>query len=186
MRRISVIALSGALLALALGGCGGGSPTATASPSPNATTGPWVLFNSGSPTTTPGRNSTFSPRSGLPPVSFLPTSSACAIAWPDNVGQVLIPMVITPIARGFTVQWPAKYGSYYRITAVPQDLVVGPQPEPSWQTVQAGGNCTVSATITGLTSGAAYIIWLDAPDTPRDAEGARSLYSGKSGVVKPL
>jgi hypothetical protein len=49
-----------------------------------------------------------------------------------------------------------------------------------------GAGCTTTATITGLTSGAAYIIWLDAPDTPRRADGSRSLYSGKSGVVKPL
>ena len=32
-----------------------------------------------------------------------------------------------------------------------------------WQTVNAGSGCTVSTTITGLTSGAPYIIWLDAP-----------------------
>jgi len=44
----------------------------------------------------------------------------------------------------------------------------------------------VSTTLTGLTSGAPYIIWLDAPGTPRRADGSRSLYSGKSGVVKPL
>ncbi|GIM97736.1 hypothetical protein [Paractinoplanes toevensis] len=182
MRRI---VLTLAVLPLALSGCGG-SATPTASASPTPTSGPWLRLDSGSPTTTPGTNSTFSPKSGLPPVSFLPTSSACAVAWPDTVGLVLIPMVITPISGGFTVQWPSKYGSYYRITAVPQGLVLGPQPEPSWQTVQAGDNCTVSATLTGLTSGAPYIIWLDAPDTPRDVDGTRSLYSGKSNVVKPL
>ncbi|WP_203820292.1 hypothetical protein [Paractinoplanes ferrugineus] len=174
------------MLPFALSGCGAGPAKPAASGSPTATLAPWVRVTSGSPTAVPSTASTFAPKSALPKVSFLPTSSACAIPWPDNVGQVLIPMVITPISRGFTVQWPAKYGSYYRITAVPQELVVGPQPEPSWQSVQAGDNCTVSATISGLTSGAPYIIWLDAPATPRDAVGSRSLYSGKSGVVKPL
>jgi hypothetical protein len=43
----------------------------------------------------------------------------------------------------------------------------------------------VSATITGLTSGAAYIVWLDAPNTGRERDGTRHLYSGRSGVVYP-
>jgi hypothetical protein len=186
MRRIGKIALVWAVVPLALTGCGGGAATPGTSASANVAQTPWVRVTSGSPTATASAMSTFSPKSALPPVSFLPTSSACTIPWPDNVGQVLIPMVITPISGGFTVQWPSRYGSYYRITAVPQELVVGPQPEPSWQTVQAGANCTVSATISGLISGAPYIIWLDAPDTPRDVQGNRSLYSGKSGIVKPL
>ena len=119
-------------------------------------------------------------------MSFLSTSSAgCAIGWPDS-GEVLIPMNITPIAGGFKVEWPSQYGSYYRLTAVPQGLVSGAQPTPSWQTVPVAKGCTTTATIAGLTSGQPYIIWLDAPDTPRDVDGTRSLYSGKSGVVKPL
>ncbi|MEU4238788.1 hypothetical protein [Actinoplanes sp. NPDC026619] len=185
MRRIGKFALALAAASSALGGCtSNATPTASASPTPTQT--PWVRVTSGSPTAAPGTNSTFSPKSALPPVSFLPTSGACGVSWPDNIGLVLIPMVVTPIAGGFTVQWPSKYGSYYRISAVLQGVVAGPQPERTWQTVQAGDNCTVSATISGLTSGAPYIIWLDAPDTPRDVTGARSLYSGKSGVVKPL
>jgi hypothetical protein len=185
MRRTGKFALGLAATVSLLGGCTSkAAPTASASPTPTQT--PWIVVTSGSPTTTPGTNSTFSPKSALPPVSFLPTSSACMIAWPDNIGMVLIPMVITPIVGGFKVEWPAKYGSYYRLSAVLQGVVAGPQPQRTWQTVQAGTNCTVSATITGLTSGAPYIIWLDAPDTPRGVEGSRSLYSGKSGIVKPL
>ncbi|GAA2619185.1 hypothetical protein [Paractinoplanes durhamensis] len=189
MRRTGKFALGLAATSLALGGCSGNatpSAAGTGSASPTPTNGPWVRVESGSPTATPSTGSTFSPRSALPAVSFLPTTGACGIAWPDNIGLVLIPMVITPISGGFKVDWPSKYGSYYRITAVPQGLVTGAQPEPTWQTVQAGANCTVSATITGLTSGAPYIIWLDAPDTPKGVEGTRSLYSGKSNVVKPL
>jgi hypothetical protein len=64
--------------------------------------------------------------------------------------------------------------------------VTGAQPEPTWQDVKAGANCTVTATITGLISGDPYIVWLDAPNSPRKVDGSRSLYSGKSGVVKPL
>jgi hypothetical protein len=68
---------------------------------------------------------------------------------------------------------------------VPQDIVTGAQPEPIWQTVSTGAECTASATISGLVSGRAYIIWLDAPDTPRRLDGSRSLYSGKTGVLIP-
>ena len=172
-------------LSLALSGCLG-TKTPTASPSETPTRTPWVVVQSGQPTPSPtGSRFTGTPPPGLPSVSFLSTSSACTIGWPDT-GQVLIPMIVTPITAGFKIEWPSAYGSYYRITAVPQGLVPGPQPTPSWQTVKAASGCTTAATITGLTSGAPYIIWLDAPGTPRDIDGSRSLYSGKSGVVHPL
>jgi hypothetical protein len=182
--RAFVLAL--AALPLGLAGCGS-APMPTATPSPTPTKGPWALFRSGSPTPTPvGSFYTGTRPAGLPSVSFLSTSSAgCTIGWPDS-GEVLIPMNITPITAGFKVEWPSEYGSYYRLTAVLQGLVAGAQPTPSWQTVAKGAGCTTSATITGLRSGQPYIIWLDAPDTPRGVDGSRSLYSGKSGVVKPL
>jgi hypothetical protein len=183
--RLGTAALVLAALPVALAGCGGGAANPAASGTPAAT--PWVVVASGSVTPTPMPTGTVSYRHGLPAVSFLATSSGCGIGWPDS-GLVLIPMIVTPLKAAFKVQWPASYGSVYRLTAVPQDLVVGPQPEPSWQTVRAGGGCvhTMTATITGLTPGAAYIVWLDAPDTPRRADGTRSLQSGKSGVVRPL
>jgi hypothetical protein len=170
-----------------LAGCGGGSPTAQTSSAAKAKDAPepWVVVEPGNPTARAGVTKNGSPRPGLPPVSFLPTTSACAIAWPES-GQVLIPMIVTPIAGGFEVRWPAAYGPSYRLTAVHQGLVAGAQPEPTWQTVAAGANCTVTATITGLISGDPYIVWLDAPDTPTRGDGSRSLRSGKTGVVKPL
>jgi len=178
-------------LVLALGTAGalaacGGTPAPTSSPTPAAGDDkPWVVVQTGSATPSPRPANAGSPRPPLPPVSYLPTSPGCAIGRPDS-GQVLIPMNVTPVAGGFRVEWPAAYGPTYRITAVHQPLVAGAQPTPSWQSVQAGTGCTVSATITGLIPGDPYIIWLDAPDTPRGPDGARSLYSGKSGVVKPL
>ncbi|WP_433300072.1 hypothetical protein ACQP2F_02045 [Actinoplanes sp. CA-030573] len=180
-----VLAAAAFVLPLALTGCRSGT-TPAATPSVTATQTPWVIYNSGNPTPSRGAaRFTGTPPPALPSVSYLSTSSACTMAWPET-GLVLIPMVITPVAGGFKVEWPSAYGSYYRITAVRQGLVKGPQPEPSWTTVPAGAGCTVSTTLTGLTSGAPYIIWLDAPDTPRARDGGRSLYSGKSGVVKPL
>lgn len=177
-----------ALVALPFGlaACGSGSTTnANATPTPTPTNGPWVLFQSGNPPAPPGGSYyTGTPPPALPSVSYLSAGSACAVAWPDT-GQLFIPMNVTPISGGFKVEWPSAYGSYYRLTAVRQLVVAGAQPTPSWQTVPAGAGCTTSATITGLTSGAPYIIWLDAPDTPRRIDGSRSLYSGRSGVVKP-
>jgi hypothetical protein len=179
------LALALAALPFTLTGCGGNAtPTASASQTPTGDA--WVVVQTGSPTpSATGSQFTGTPPPALPSVSFLPTDSGCGQDYPDT-GLVLIPMVVTPIAGGFKVSWPSKYGSYYRITAVLQGLVTGAQPEPTWQTVNATGGCTVSATISGLKSGAPYIIWLDAPDTPRGIDGTRSLYSGKTGVVKPL
>ncbi|XVV13141.1 hypothetical protein ACQP2X_01950 [Actinoplanes sp. CA-131856] len=169
------------LVLLAAGCSKSGSTEAEPSTAPVA---PWVQVSSGSRTPSPVVTYTGSPRPGLPPVSFLPTSTACAIGW-SNADQVLIPMVVTPGAGSFAVQWPNRFGHTYRITAVPQELVSGAQPEPVWQTITTGAECNASATISGLEPGKPYIIWLDAPDTPRGVDGSRSLYSGKTGVVRP-
>lgn len=175
-----------AVLPFLLGACGdASSPSAGASPAP-APGDAWVNVEPGNATSSPvtKRTGTFPP--ALPPVSFLPTSEQCALAWNSDVGQVLIPLVVTPAARSLKVEWPARYGSVYRVAAVPQEIVSGAQPEPVWKTVNTGGGCTGSATISGLKPGAAYIVWLDAPGTPRGPDNSRSLYSGRSAVVKPL
>jgi hypothetical protein len=174
-----------ALLPFLLGGCGGTSAPAAKPSGATAKDEPWVVVATGSITPSPKPSAGRSAKPALPPVSFLPTSAACTMAWPDTVGQVLIPMVVTPGSGSLSVVWPNRYGGNYRLTAVPQDLVTGAQPEPPWQTVTAGSACEASATISGLQSGRAYIVWLDAPDTPRDLDGSRSLYTGRSGIVKP-
>ncbi|NMO55065.1 hypothetical protein HH310_28250 [Actinoplanes sp. TBRC 11911] len=177
------------LVALALGGCSGGSATPAPSGSATAAGQPWVVVKPGqaTPSATASQYGGVA-KPALPPVSFLPPAAgaACKIAWPEYQGQVFIPLQVTPGAGSLTVQWPNRYGSTYRVAAVKQSLVTGAQPEPVWKTVTPGSQCEGSATITGLTSGEAYIVWLDAPDTPRGVDGTRSLYSGRSGVVKPL
>ena len=175
-----------AVLPFLLGACGGPDSSSRGGAADETTAGePWVVVETGSATPSPRPSAIGSPRPALPPVSFLPTGSACAMNWPDTPEAVLIPMVVTPGAGSFTVRWPNRYGNRYRITAVPQDLVSGAQPEPEWRTVTTGAECTASATISGLTPGDAYVVWLDAPDTPRRVDGSRSLYSGKTGVVYP-
>lgn len=168
------------VLPFVLGGCG--KPDTPAGTQATTTGDSWVVVEPGRPTPSPARAAGAAPKPALPPVSFLPTTDACQIPWPQEEA-VLIPMVVTPGAGSITVQWPNRYGDTYRLTAVPQDLVTGEQPEPPWQTVTTGAECEVTATISGLTSGRAYIVWLDAPNTPRRADGSRSLSSGKSRVI---
>ena len=183
--RFRTIALALAALPMVLGGCAGtGTPT-TSTSTPATPPMPWVVVATGSATPSP----TPSVRRSLPPSALplltMPAASACPIAWPVHQ-QVLIPMMVTPGKASLKVQWPAWYGPNYRVAAVDQRLVSGTQPPPTWVNVTAGPGCTVTATLTGLISGNAYIVWLDAPDTPRNLDGSRSLYSGKSGVVRPL
>jgi len=185
--RFRTIVLALAALPMVLGGCGGMvTPTASSSGSaPASPAMPWVIVATGSATPSPTPSISLSlPASGLPWTS-MPAASACAIAWPENE-QVLIPMIVTPAKASLKVQWPAWYGPDYRVAAVDQRLVSGTQPPPTWVSVTAGTGCTVTATLTGLISGNPYIVWLDAPNTPRNLDGSRSLYSGKSGVVTPL
>ncbi|WIM96883.1 hypothetical protein ACTOB_000358 [Actinoplanes oblitus] len=169
--------------ALAVDGCGsgGGTPAGTPEPSPGGT---WSVVVSGSatPSPTPSRGSA-RPTTGV--TASLPSANpSCTKTWPPTEA-VLIPVEVTPIAGGFKVEWPRQYESNYRVAAVPQKLVSGAQPEPAWKDVPAGTGCSISTTITGLVPGAAYIVWLDAPNTGYEVDGTRHLYSGRSGVVYP-
>jgi len=175
-------------LPIALGGCGmpglGSSPaapSASATPDPGAT---WLVLATGSATPGPVASARGSRPPVLPPVSFPPVEPGCAEIW--TVKPPLIPIEVVPGAGKLTVTWPRQYESDYRITAVQQlPLTVGQQPAYTWQNVPAGTGCTVTATITGLKKGVPYIVWLDAPNTGHELDGARHPYSGRSGVVYP-
>ncbi|GAA2892415.1 hypothetical protein Acy02nite_63230 [Actinoplanes cyaneus] len=173
--------IAAAALGLLAAGCGDGKAETSASPSPGDT---WQLIVTGSAVPTPTPSPFGSrPRMGAATLSGSPDPS-CSKTF-TRTEEVLIPVEVTPISGGFKVEWPRQYDSNYRITAVPQKLVSGPQPEPPWKNVPAGTGCTVSSTITGLTPGDAYIVWLDAPNTGYEPDGTRHLYSGRSGVVYP-
>ena len=173
-----------------LGGCGPLGLGGSAMPSPSGSPGPvsgagWIVVTSGAPTPSPPLpQATGSPSPSLPPVSFLPVDRSCTPSW--NVAAVQIPLTVTPGTGKLTVSWPRQWDSGYRITAVLQPLVPGDQPIPTWQTVPAGTGCTVTVTITGLTSATPYVVWLDAPGTGAERDGSRHPYSGRSGVVYPL
>jgi hypothetical protein len=178
-----------AALPLLLGGCGAGSSTSGATSSASASASPavpWLINATGSPTPSPSPSISLSPSPSDWLWTPLPTAPSCDIDWPANRGQVLIPMIVTPLKASLKVQWPSWYGPNYRVAAVNQVLVTGTQPPPTWVNVTAGSGCTVTATLTGLISGNPYIVWLDAPNTPVHLDGSRSLYSGKTAVVKPL
>jgi hypothetical protein len=182
MRFRAVLVAAASLLALSA--CGSsGSPTAGASASDSPAV-PWLIDVSGNPTATASPPMAFS-ASPTPIWSPLPSATTCGIAWPTDE-RVLIPLIVTPGAASLKVQWPSWYGPNYRVAAVNQKLVTGTQPPPTWVNVTAGTGCTVSATLTGLISGNPYVVWLDAPNTPRRLDNSRSLYSGRSGVVRPL
>jgi hypothetical protein len=177
------------VLAVPLGGCGIlRSGSATDDPSRSASTTPsgdsWIVVSSGSATPSPQPSLAGTRTPALPPVSFLPVDPNC----PRDLTQteVTIPLTIVPGAGRLTVTWPRQYDSDYRITAVKQlPLVTGTQPAYAWQPVPPGTGCTVTATITGLTGGAPYVVWLDAPNTGYQRDGTRHPYSGRSGVVFP-
>jgi hypothetical protein len=64
-----------------------------------------------------------------------------------------------------TVSWQADGRDVvqgYRVTAVSQQLVTGEQPAPPQVTVGQRADCgEVTARIGGLTSGVAYVFWLE-------------------------
>ncbi|GAA1590526.1 hypothetical protein [Actinoplanes couchii] len=190
MRRTTGIGLTLAAASLALGGCAalglsGGGTGDSGGAGTTATMGkPWIMVDQGSPTPSP--SATGAGKATASPSASVATPSpdpSCTKRWPRTDWRVFIPVEVTVGTGSVKVEWPRQYDSNYRVAAVPQRLVSGAQPEPTWKAVGAGTGCTVSTTITGLTPGAPYIVWLDAPNTGRDLDGTRHLYSGRSGVI---
>jgi hypothetical protein len=186
------LGLAALMVPLTLGGCSVLGMDTTMVPDTSTSTAPepvsdagWVVTATGSAIPKPSpSHGAGSPSPALPPVSFLPIDPECAKSW--TVDPVLIPMTVEPGAGSVTVTWPRQRDSNYRVTAVPQPLLSGAQPKVTWTDVAAGTGCTVTARITGLTSGKPYVVWLDAPNTGHQRDGTRHPYSGKSGVVYPL
>jgi hypothetical protein len=188
--RLRKTLLALAALPVALGGCSalglggsGGSPAPSASPAPSGT--PWMMYAGGSATPSPSVSRWAGTPSAALPFSFLPTAPACTATF-TRIEAVLIPLTVTPGKGSLKVTWPRQYNSNYLVTAVPQPLITGNQPNYTWQNVAPAGGCMVSATISGLKSGKPYIVWLDAPNTGFERDGTRHLYSGRSSVVYPL
>jgi hypothetical protein len=178
-----------AAVPLVLGGCsalGLGTPTPdpSASPTPAAGGPGWIVVATGSASAAPSLSPGGSRPPMLPAISFAPIGPGCAQTWDMNAK--LIPLTVVPGKRSVAVTWPRQWDSNYRVAAVPQVLVSGKQPTYPWMNIAPASGCTVSATITGLKSGAPYVIWLDAPNTGYERDGSRHPQSGRSGVIYPL
>jgi hypothetical protein len=180
------------LLALAvplpLAGCGAlglGAPAtgASSAPTPPATGDSWIVVETGRPTPSP-KVTVAKPSPSASPSFLALAGGGCNQNW--KAGEVLIPMVVTVGRGSITATWP-RYGttSNYRLAAVPQKLVLGDQPALDWKPIANTGGCDITGTVTGLTAGEPYILWLDAPNTGYLLDGTRNPYSGRSGVVYP-
>ena len=88
-----------------------------------------------------------------------------------------VPPGVVPGAGSATVSWQADGRAAvqgYRVTAVSQQLVSGPQPEPPQVAVGQRAGCgEVTATIAGLAPGVPYVFWLE-----------EALLDGTSGVTE--
>jgi hypothetical protein len=182
-RGLTVLALA---LLPAIAGCsalGLGSATpATPATSAPGTGNSWVVVQGGR-APSPGPSIGAASPSASP--SALLGSAAPGCPADGTTGSVMIPMTVTVGTGSLTATWPSQHGSDFRIAAVPQRLVSGVQPAVAWQHVAAGSGCTVTATVGGLTSGKAYILWLDAPNAGTERDGTPHPYSGRTGVLYP-
>jgi len=154
----------------------------------------WVLVEQGRATASP------SPRVGpslspspWPPRRKTPPPAATANPGPSGncAGQLRMGAIngldVEPAPGRATVSWfsvgdPGLRS--YRLAAVAQRLVAGAQPEPRVQTIEAGAGCReMTATVTGLDSGAPYVFSLDAVTASRNSDGTRSATVARSQVV---
>ena len=72
----------------------------------------------------------------------------------------------------------------YKLTAIPQVLVTGQQPELVWETVAPGAPCrTLTATVTGLDRNAPYMFSVDAVSKAYNSDGNRTVTVARSGVT---
>jgi hypothetical protein len=189
-RTLAVLAATGLLAAGCTPPFGGSGHGGLVNAGQQSTLGPgrsWIVATAGTPTPPATPRTGGSPSATpLPTISAAPGASTCAFAW--RAGQVMIPVTAVPGAGSFQLSWP-RVGepppTTYRVAAVPQDLVSGQQPDPQWQTVSAPSGCSATATISALTAGRPYVVWLDAPDSGYQIDGTPWPKSGRTDVVYP-
>ncbi|WP_250006965.1 fibronectin type III domain-containing protein [Actinoplanes sp. M2I2] len=177
---------------LVLGGCGSGD-TPGATPSENGAT-PWVVVATGQATPSP----VASRATGTPspvPSGFLPLPSDAAAAKPTGSpscppvkGNVINGADATTGATSGTVTWydPATSNIVeYRVTAITQDSMLGPQREVGWTVVTPGTTCGYrTATVTGLDRRTRYVFSVDMVTTRHDSDGTLAATVARSRVVR--
>src|SRR3954471_13027005 len=196
-RRAGALLLAGGG-ALVLTGCGpGDADVQTTAATAAASAGSWFLSSGGTatPTTEPPfvQLAPSIPRPGeftVPrpvPYGVAPDTSPPA----DPCNGATTPRRINPGAvagaGSATVSWAAGKPTEvlgYRLQAVSQTLVTGAQPATVQQTVgQVAGCGTVTATLTGLTSGDHYVLWLEEQVQDPDSGVVRLVQVGSSDPV---
>ena len=116
--------------------------------------------------------------------SRVPASPTCAGR--VRLG-VLNGLTVVPSSTSAIVTWQGvgPDAREYKLAAIPQILVYGEQPPVQWQSVTGTpGSCgTVTATVTGLTSGTRYIFWLRAVTTDNVYGGTNDTWIARSLVI---
>jgi hypothetical protein len=121
------------------------------------------------------------PRGIIP--EFEPPPAACgAYSNPRRIAPAVEPGVGTA-----TLSWVADSREVvrgYRVQAISQELVLGDQPAAPQQLVGQRDDCgEVSTTMTGLTSGVAYVFWVEEQVWDDAAQVARFVQVGTSPPV---
>ena len=193
---IGVLAL-GVILALFTGwmvlfGDVGGGATAKAEPAGGGQT--WIVVDQGRTLASPSTSSPSSPGPSpsapvtAPPAAPnpLPSGTPTCAGGDLDYGQPA-GLSVDPEAGAATVSWyhPGDPDLVeYKLTAMPQVLITGLQPDLRWETVEPGAPCrTITARITGLNPDAPYVFSLDAVSKAYNADGNRTVTIARSTVV---
>jgi hypothetical protein len=193
VRRASLaVMLLGALL-LPAGGC---SAAGTPGVTPPSSGFPWIVVNTGS--ATPSAAPTASYGSASPfPSGFLPLPSYPATPAPTVSptctsgrfqGGIINYASVVPGTTSAVVTWnnPGGLGLIqYRVTAIGQDVLPGPQRDVGWTVVTpVAGSCgMLSATVRNLSRRKHYVFSVDAVFTRTGHDGTRSATVARSEAI---
>ena len=180
---------------LLVGGCssGGGATTATASPTPDGA--PWVVVSSGSATPSPGPPVGAGGTPSRWPTGFLPlpsgattvTPAPTASCVPDSARGTINGADVKASSTSAAVTFYNPGGQYlveYRVTAISQDLVDGPQRDVGWTVITPGATCGyLTATVTGLDPRTRYVFSVDEVTRRIGKDGTQASTVARSGVV---
>jgi hypothetical protein len=180
-RRIGALIVVAGVAAATVGGCsvlglsGGGKGGATATRSGQVQLPENTVFVAGSPQPSPALPTGSPVRTPLAQLPSLPSSSPYPKSSLSAIPTVCTGRLQAGVRNGLTavagtgsaeVTWwnvgdPALQG--YQLAAVSQNFVTGTQPPWKWLAVAPSTGCTqITATVTGLDSGSAYIFVLHA------------------------
>ncbi|RZU54250.1 fibronectin type III domain protein [Krasilnikovia cinnamomea] len=155
-------------IVVATGATPAASRTPTASPTPTASRSPARATSS----------------SASPTAAVQPAASPCVGAHRPGVISLAN---VRPGTATAVVSWhhPGDDSVVdYRVTAISQDLLDGPQPQVPWSMVTPGRGChTATATVTGLRPRTRYIFHVNADRVLHTQEGTQSLTVARSHVV---